>query len=265
MATGRNGLAAGGWRYSRILTLFTLGAVLATACAAPTTPATPGTTGSAPGEAAVPTRTTPRVLRMASIREPVEGVVLFAGTGDITRQYGWIYHAGLTVYDPTTGNLTPWVARKVPSIADGDWKVAPDGSMELTWKLKPNVKWHDGTPLSAEDFVFGITVAKDPKIPLPHAANIGAVKEVLAPDAETLVVRWTEPYYSANEGTPADMPALPRHLLTDLYHQGDPTAFANSSIWTRDWVGLGPYRMGEWVPGSHLEAVAFDEYFLGRP
>ena len=36
--------------------------------------------------------------------------------------------------------------------------------MELTWKLRPNVKWHDGIPLTADDFVFGIQVIKDPTV-----------------------------------------------------------------------------------------------------
>ena len=248
-----------------LVAVLVCGTLLAGGCAGGQPPATPREAGPASGQAVAPIRTTPKVLRMASIREPVDGVVIFAGSGDITKQYGWIFHAGLTAYDPLTGNLNPLLASKVPTVEDGDWKVLPDGGMELTWKLRPNVKWHDGTPLTAEDFVFGIQVAKDPRIPLPRTGGITSVKEVLALDAETLIVRWSEPYFSANEGTPAEMPALPRHLIGDLYRQGDPTAFSNSQFWTRDWIGLGPYRMGEWVPGSHLEALAFDDYFLGRP
>ena len=49
----------------------------------------------------------------------------------------------------------------MPSIDDGDWKLLPDGGMEVTWKLRPDVKWHDGTLLSAEDFVLGIQIARE--------------------------------------------------------------------------------------------------------
>jgi peptide/nickel transport system substrate-binding protein len=201
---------------------------------------------------------------MASIREPVDGVVVFSGAGSILAQFNWIFHAGLTIYDEH-GNLQPRLAQRVPSIEAGDWKVAPDGSMEVTWKLKPGLKWHDGAPLTAEDFVFGIQVARDPALPLVRTGGINLVSEVSAPDAETLVVRWTEPYFGANEGTPAEMPALPRHIIGDLYRQGDPILFTNNTFWTKDWVGAGPYKMGEWVPGSHTEALAYDDYVLGRP
>jgi peptide/nickel transport system substrate-binding protein len=250
----------------RLIVAMVCGALVITGCAGGQTPTTPRQDGAAPGgQAAAPVRTTPRVLRMASIREPVDGVVVFSGTGDITKQYNWIFHAGLTVWDPKTGQLMPWLAQKVPSIADGDWKVNPDGTMDVTWKLKPNVKWHDGTALSAEDFVFGINVVRDPKVPLPRTGGVGFVKEVTAPDAQTLVMKWSEPFFGANEGTPAEFPALPRHVLSGLYSQGNPQAFADSPFWTREWMGLGPYKIGTWELGSHLEAVAFDDYVLGKP
>ncbi len=36
--------------------------------------------------------------------------------------------------------------------------------MEVTWKLRPSVYWQDGAPLTADDFVFGLEVARDPKL-----------------------------------------------------------------------------------------------------
>lgn len=245
---------------TRLILWLVAGALLLSGCAP--SPGASSRAGGSEGQSAQPAA--PRTLRIASIREPVDGIVLFSGSGDILKQLNWVFHAGLTTYD-AQGNLQARVARKVPSVEDGDWKVQPDGGMEVTWKLRPNIKWHDGTPLTAEDFVFGIQVARDPQLPLPHTGGINLVKEVLAPDAETLVVRWSETYFGANEGTPTEMPALPRHLIGDPYRQGDPERFTNSTFWTRDWVGIGPYRMGDWAVGSHTEALAFDDYFLGHP
>lgn len=37
----------------------------------------------------------------------------------------------------------------------------PDGTMDTTWKLRPNEKWHDGTPFTAEDLVFSLNAYKD--------------------------------------------------------------------------------------------------------
>jgi len=206
----------------------------------------------------------PKTLRIASVREPVDGIALFGGSGDANSQHTSVFHAGLTAYDGQ-GALLPRVAQKVPSISDGDWKMLPDGGMEVTWRLRPGARWHDGTPLSAEDFVFGIKVVKDPEVPLPRTGGVSLVREVTASDPETLMVRWSQTYFGANQGSPAEFPAVPRHIVGDLYRQGDKQAFVNSPYWAREFVGIGPYRMGEWAPGAYTEAHAFDAYFLGRP
>ena len=55
-------------------------------------------------------------------------------------------------------------------------------------------------------------------------------------------------------------------LVGDLYQPtGDKSAFVNSPYWTTQFVGLGPYRLGQWEQGSFTEGLAFDGYFLGRP
>ena len=88
---------------------------------------------------------------------------------------------------------------------------------------------------------------------------------VSAPDAETLVVRWAQPYFGANVGNVAEFPAVPRHIMADVYGQGDRQAVVNHPYWAREFVGLGPYRLGTWVQGAYTEALAYDDYFLGRP
>jgi peptide/nickel transport system substrate-binding protein len=234
------------------------GAMFLTGCVAP---ATDRSQADAPADA----RTGPsKTLRTAVLREPSAGLI-FGGGGNAAAQVKWMFHMSLTRYDPE-GNLHPHIAAKLPSISDGDWKVLPDGGMELTWKLRPNVKWHDGTSLSAEDFAFGVQVAKDPTLNLDIGTSVlGQIREVSAPDPQTFVMRWAQPFFDANVATPPTIVALPRHILADLYQQGDTAAFMNNSYWTTTFIGLGPYRLTEWVLGSHTEAAAFDDYFLGRP
>ncbi len=205
-----------------------------------------------------------RTLRLGMRSETATGLAVFNTRTSNQEEAAWMFHAGLTAQD-AQGDLQGRLARKVPSIADGDWRVLPDGSMDVTWKLRPNVKWHDGTVLTADDFVFGIQVARDPDLPLRYQGGVNLIREVTAPDAETLVVRWSEPYYGANQGRPDDLPAVPRHIMQTLYQQGDKAAFTNSPYWTTEFVGLGPYRLGKWLQGSFTEGLAFDDYFLGRP
>ena len=78
------------------------------------------------------------------------------------------------------------------------------------------------------------------------------------------MVHWSEPFYGANRGGPYSVPAVPRHIMQEPYLQGDKQAFSNSLYWTTQFVGLGPYRLGDWVQGSFAEALAFDDYFLGQ-
>jgi peptide/nickel transport system substrate-binding protein len=58
---------------------------------------------------------------------------------------------------------------------------------------------------------------------------------------------------------------LPRHLLLEVFERGDAEAFASHPYWSRDYVGLGPYKLEHWEPGAYLDTVAFDQYVLGRP
>jgi peptide/nickel transport system substrate-binding protein len=209
----------------------------------------------------------PKILRMAALRDP-QGGLIFGGGGNAAAQTRWLFHVSLTGYDGQ-GALQPMMAQKIPSLADGDWRLLPDGGMELTWKLRPNLKWHDGTALTADDYVFGIQVIKDPTTDFGSGSlatvDLSGVGEVTAPDPQTLVVRWTKPYFDANVASPPSVAPLPRHLLLDLYRAGDPAAFMNSPYWTTDFIGAGPFKLNDWTLGSHIEGQAFDDYFLGRP
>lgn len=238
--------------------LFTLvsAAVLAVGCGSP---GATSTTGNAPRPSA------PKTLNLALIatREPVDGLILTASpTGGV--EHYLTFHAGLTTYDDRS-NLLPNLAQKLPSIEGGDWRVLPDGSMEVAWKLRPDVRWHDGTVLSAEDFAFGLQVVRDGELAISPSRGVSLITEVMTPDAQTLVLRYKQPYAFANISGPIEMPALPRHVVGALYASGDKQGFMNSPAWTREFVGLGPYRVGNWSLGSSLEGLAHDGYFLGRP
>jgi peptide/nickel transport system substrate-binding protein len=187
-----------------------------------------------------------------------------SGAGSAALEHFFIFHANLTAFD-SQRVIIPRLAEKVPSIDDGDWRILPTGGMEVTWKIKPTAVWHDGTPLTADDFVFGLKVYKDPEFAVEPRGELANVTEAVAADPHTLVVRWKTQSILGNVNGNDGVPVLPRHLLNDLYATGDRATFENSPYLTTQWVGLGPYRLDQWVQGSYIDASAFDQYVLGRP
>ena len=85
---------------------------------------------------------------------------------------------GLSLLDDR-GALRPVLAETVPTLENGLWKLFPDGRMETTWKLKPGLKWHDGTAFTSEDFVFAYRVFKDPAWPNAIPSAIGFMAEAI--------------------------------------------------------------------------------------
>ena len=177
--------------------------------------------------------------------------------------------SGLSENDPN-GNLQPLLADAVPSLENGLWQVQPDGRMDTTWHIRPGTVWHDGVPFTADDLVFTTTVDQDPDLPIPPNAAYRAVASVAAVDSETVVVHWSRPYIYANamfgsgsSGIAFASP-LPKHLLEGTYLQ-DKTSFQSLPYWNQQYVGTGPFKVQEFVPGSHVSLVANEQYVVGRP
>lgn len=161
----------------------------------------------------------------------------------------------------------PYLSENLPRLNTETWRVFPDGRMETVHRLRPNLTWHDGAPLTADDFVFGWKVFSTPELGVSGSKPIRQMQEVVAPDPRTVLIRWREPYPDAAQ-MDTTFHALPRHLLEQPYQAvvaGDPPSFVNHPFWTVEYVGLGPYRVDRWEPGAFLEATAFDGHALGRP
>jgi peptide/nickel transport system substrate-binding protein len=142
--------------------------------------------------------------------------------------------------------------------------------METTYHLKPNLTWHDGTPLTSDAFVFSFEVYSAPDVGQAGSLPIKLMGNVEAPDARTVLIRWKEPYAGAGAlqslgaSAPAGLPPLPRHILGPAFEQGAQNLIVNS-FWTVGYVGAGPYKLERWEPGSFLEASAFAGHVFGPP
>lgn len=165
------------------------------------------------------------------------------------------------------GNPQAYLVEALPALNSDSWRIFPDGRMETTYRLQPSISWHDGTPLTSDDFLFGWRVYSTRALGHAGLPPFNAMEEVLAPDPRTIVVRWRQPYPDVSfvAGLRTEFPPLPRHILEPAFQPDQVEAFINHSFWTREYVGLGPYRLSRWEPGAFIEGVAFVGHLGGRP
>ena len=178
---------------------------------------------------------------------------------------------GLTDLDPN-GVRQAFLAEATPTLDNGLWKLFPDGRMETTWTIRPGAQWHDGTPLTTDDLLFSLEMVRDPQFVEFNNQRFALISGVDAVDSRTITVRWTAPLIDADglfarggsSAGPTLASPLPKHLLARAY-QEDRAGYREWQYWTTDFVGTGPYKIKEFIRGSHLTLQANDQYLLGRP
>ena len=240
-----------------------LSTLLLFACAPAVRPDLPAASGSSAVSNPVRPASDNRTLVVAirgepaslSTKEWVEGL----GLGNGKR----FFNAHLAISDERE-DFRPYLAETLPQLNTDTWRVLPDGRMETTYRLKPNLTWHDGAPLTAEDFAFAHTVYATPELGQSRLIPQRYLEDVTAADARTIVFRWRELFPDAGILS-TDFEALPRHLLEDTFRQGPLEVFGSLPYWTREFVGLGPYRVDRWEPGAFVIGNAFAGHVLGRP
>jgi peptide/nickel transport system substrate-binding protein len=139
-----------------------------------------------------------------------------------------------------------------PELAQS-WAVARDG-LRITFKLAPNVKWHDGKPFSSADVKFTMEEVLGKLHPRTRLA-FANVEGVDAPDPLTVVVRFKKAYAPfMQQMTCQEAAILPKHLFESTDILKNPRAGDNP-------VGTGPFKWGRWVRGDFVEMVRNDQYF----
>jgi peptide/nickel transport system substrate-binding protein len=176
-----------------------------------------------------------------------------------------LFNASLSLMD-SKGQILPYLAETLPQLNTDSWKVNPDGSMETTYRLRPDLTWHDGHPLSGEDFVFAYSIyTSKAGLALFLPAPQDRIADVASPDPRTVVIQWRSPFPDAASLRYDHFDPLPRHILGPIADLQDGDALGNLPFWTRDYVSSGPYRIDRWEPGALVELAAFDGHALGRP
>ncbi|MBE5980874.1 MAG: peptide ABC transporter substrate-binding protein [Paenibacillaceae bacterium] len=154
----------------------------------------------------------------------------------------------------------------VPGQAES-YDISPDG-LTYTFKLRDGLKWSDGSPLTANDFVYAWKRLADPNVAAPYGADmLGPVKGyeeaaagnldalgVSAPDDKTFVVELASPcVYFVKLVTHASMVPVQKAAVEGAGDQW--------SLKPETYVSNGPLKMTEWVPGSHITFAKNENYW----
>ncbi len=144
-------------------------------------------------------------------------------------------------------NPVPVLATEIPSAENGG--ISADGKV-ITIRLRNDAKWSDGTPVTSDDFVFTAEMyASEKNSPLGRgvfSSSVGAV--VTAPDAQTVVVTFPEPYapWAAN----LFGAVLPAHVLRPVFESAGTLDGADWN--TNPTVVNGPFLLKEYARGQFL-------------
>lgn len=143
-----------------------------------------------------------------------------------------------------------------PALAEG-YTVDATGEI-YTFTLRPGLRWHDGTPLTADDVVFTLrTLQELEQAGEPAVASFWRTTLIERVDNRTVRFILSGPF--APFPVLARVPILPAHLLRTI----PPTAWPTSEF-ARQLIGSGPFRLAELRPESAL-LTANPTYYNGRP
>ncbi len=139
-----------------------------------------------------------------------------------------------------------------PALAES-WTPSADGKT-WTFKLRQNVKFHDGTEFTADDVKYTIDRILNPDTRSPQRGLLSQIASVDAFDKNTvrIVTRAAFVPILTNLATAA-------YVLPRAYHSRVGRDFA------RRPVGTGPYKWVEWVPDERIVLEANPDYYAGRP
>ncbi|MGR9355908.1 peptide ABC transporter substrate-binding protein [Rhizobium leguminosarum] len=164
-----------------------------------------------------------------------------------------------SVFDPLfiinpEGKFAPALAVEVPSVENGG--ISADG---LSWKVKlrDDVKWHDGTPFTAEDVKFTLELTVDPDFRSWRKTGHELVRELTVVSPTEITWKMDKPF-APYPSILASTFIVPKHVLGAEKDK-------NTAPFNNAPVGTGPFKWVERVAGDHITLEANTDYFGDGP
>ncbi|MGI6358765.1 MAG: ABC transporter substrate-binding protein [Bacillota bacterium] len=125
-----------------------------------------------------------------------------------------------------------------------------------TWviEIRSDVKFHDGSQLTATDVKFSIDRILDPANNSPQVSNLSAVSEVIVDSPTQLTIKTAEPY-----------PILPARLAGLRIVPKDYVERVGNATFSQQPIGSGPYKLVSWLKDESVTLEANQDYWGGAP
>jgi len=176
-----------------------------------------------------------------------------------TRASSWSFVFLEPIYEPLVeidpNNLpVPWLAER--------WEVSEDG-MVWTIYLVKNATWHDGTPFTAQDVHF--TYMHCIEVQYPRWSDLwSAVNRTEVVDDYTIKMYLNYPFPDFVIEV-LTYPIVPKHIWEPIVTAADFDPLTYQAPLEVLQVGLGPFKLVEYVPGQYAKYEAYEDFFRGRP
>jgi peptide/nickel transport system substrate-binding protein len=166
---------------------------------------------------------------------------------------------GMASVDPD-GEVYPVIAAELPTVENGGVVIDEDAwTMDVTWKMRNDIYWADGEPVTADDMVFTWEALSDEAggIWSPGSDYTDGVEKI---DDYTFVVHYNTVYPGYLYQFGSEQIALwPEHYC-------DASQGFVSWDCNREPLSSGPFILKEWVEGDHITLVRNPNYFEeGKP
>ena len=164
--------------------------------------------------------------------------------------YSW------TVRYDGAGRPVPDALREIPTVANGD--VSKDGRT-LTYKLRPDIRWQDGKPLTCEDLKFTWHYVMNPKTNIAVTDGFRDIGSIDCGDEHVAVIhmkRLYAPFYSSSGASTAGS-VSPEHILAPYVAAGT----QNAAPFNAMPIGSGPFRVIQWERGTVVRMAANPDYY----
>jgi len=180
----------------------------------------------------------------ASIGDASNLIPMIAGDASSHAVAGQLY-LSLLKYDKDL-NLVGQLAKS--------WEISADNK-SITFHLRPNLKWSDGKPFSANDCIFTLKLIQDEHTQSAYKADYALVESFESPDPDTFTVHYAE-IFSPALSSWSSLAILPKHIFNGVDIMKTPLSRHPKAT-------IGPYQLADWQAQQFILMRANPDYFDG--